>query len=122
METISDLCKLPPGRMEFFWKGHRFILLAPLHHAMEAPIDLSVLVLTASVVGKPDTLEVFDAEGHRRAVIGPPVGFQFYYLTALPRGMISVVCLNVGETTDWSDWHFRVDTVNLQLEKWGRSK
>ena len=108
--------------MEFLWRKRRFVLLAPLHHAMEAPSDLSVVVLTASVAGKPDSLEVFDAEGHRRATIGPPEGFQFYYLTALPKGELSVVCLNVGAPDDWSDWHFRVDTTNLQLEKWGRSK
>jgi hypothetical protein len=57
----------------------------------------------------PGRLHVFAATGKEIAVLNPPDGFQFYYLTPYPKLGMAVVCVAPEPVEGFRDWHFGFD-------------
>jgi hypothetical protein len=86
----------------------------PFEQAVHDTVNDLVLALEAGN-SLPDRLHVFSGSGTAMARLGPPQGFQFYYLTRYPRLGAAVVCVAAEPVEGWRDWHFGFDPGSGKL-------
>jgi hypothetical protein len=86
----------------------------PYEQAVLDTVNDLVLALEAGN-GLPERLHVFSGSGKEVASLGPPQGFQFYYLTRYPKLGAAVVCVAPEPVDGWRDWHFGFDRKSSKL-------
>jgi hypothetical protein len=83
--------------------------------AMADPVHDLIFALESAAQGLPGRLHVFAAAGTEVAVLDPPEGFQFYYLTPYEKLGVAVVCVTAEPVEGWRDWHFGFDPKTRKL-------
>ncbi len=82
----------------------------------------AIVVLLSEAAATRDRLEVYGFDGSRLASIGPPSGFDFYYLSEHAQHGVSVVCVANAPINGWYDWHFRIDIDNGRVVRTSPAK
>ncbi|MBZ5712249.1 hypothetical protein [Nannocystis pusilla] len=102
-------------------EGRTHKLPGPAEQVLEWPGRPLIAVLLASGV-EPQRLLLLGPDGQIRGRLGPPAGFELYYLELDPHRGVTAVCTTDTPINGWSDWRFAVSPEIHTLQRFSPSK